>query len=474
MTQDRRFHIRFHINDSGWRAIYADGFTVERLTSIVSALARIFPKQKALVGFDNRFLSREFANHVAWILEQNGWRSDLCSEVFPTPGVAKCVRSAGGVYDFGLMVTASHNPYYYNGLKILDRNGALIDRPLADRIESLASDLEGTEPTGFQVTRRNGRLRDVGDLSRRYVDEILSHVNAEAIRDARLKVCWDGFGGTTPPLFLEFFKRLGVSGEEVPMVREPTYGGRRLEPDETSLASLGELVRQTKSIVGIATDVDGDRFSVVDEDGRYVLNNALASLMVWYLLAVRGELGTVYQTVSCSRLTEKIAAAFGVSCETVPVGFLVMGRLMVEDSRSLVGIEETGGLAYAPHLPFKDGLMAHALVLEMLATLKKPLTTLIEEMFSNYGRVHYRRVDLRLDSLAEADPWLAPERWERTVGESVQSTSTIDGVKWFFPSGWLLIRRSKTEPLLRIYFESPDEDFVLRVAAVLEKARISP
>src|SRR5579885_2178165 len=119
-----------HINDSGWRAVYAEGFTVERLSAIVSALARLFPKQKALVGFDNRFLSPELARHTGWILEKNGWAVEMASELFPTPGIAWLVRNEG--YDFGLVITASHNPYYYNGLKILDRNGALIDRDLAD------------------------------------------------------------------------------------------------------------------------------------------------------------------------------------------------------------------------------------------------------------------------------------------------------------------------------------------------------
>lgn len=453
--------MKLHISDSGWRAIIADGFTVARLSAVVSALAGLFPHQRALVGFDNRFLSEEFGIHVAALLDTLGWAVDLIPEMFPTPGVAKL--TCGTPYDFGLVVTASHNPYYYNGLKVLDASGALIGRELADQIEKRANDLLDGSPLPFDLHRRFGGVLDAKALRRRYLDTILERVDAARIRAAGLSAAWDAFGGTVTPLFPPFLDSLGVRHAGVPMTMEPTFGHRRLEPDAASLTELGALVPRSGAVAGLATDLDGDRFSAVDQTGAYVQNNPLGSLTAWYLLALRGERGTVYQTVSCSDLTRRICADFGVPLRIEPVGFMQMGRHMVEDPNPLVGFEETGGMAYGPHLPFKDGLMAHGLVLEMLATAGRTIPELIADLRQRYGHFHYHRVDLKLPSREEAEKWLDPLLWERAVGESVLETSALDGVKWSFRSGWILIRRSKTEPLLRIYAESTDETFIERM-----------
>lgn len=452
-----------HVNDSGWRDVIADGFTASRLSAVVKAFARLNKNSpKILVGFDNRFFSREFAHHVAFVLEKEGLKPIVLTDVFPTPGVGVWVKRHS--YDWGLMITASHNPYYYNGLKILDRHGGLIGRDLADAIERLANKILIDEPSPkFSVKERFSPEMDDQEARDVYFGDLLGRVDVGTIRKANLTAAWDAFGGAADRLFSDFLKSLGVRGERFPTPIEPTFGGRRLEPDETSLKGLGALVVEKKMGVGLATDVDGDRFSAVDEKGAYVLNNAMGSLMVWYLLACRKEKGAVYQTVSCSSMTRRICDDFGVAMETAPVGFLAMGRKMIEDSQPLIGIEETGGLAYAPHLPFKDGLMAHALVLEMLATQRKTLTQLLDAMRAAYGTFHYRRVDLKLPSDEEVERRLHPTLWERAVGEAVSETSTLDGVKWLFPSGWILIRRSKTEPLLRIYAESEDESFVERM-----------
>ncbi|HSA59099.1 MAG TPA: hypothetical protein VLJ37_05380 [bacterium] len=463
---------RLHISDSGWRAVTAEGFTVARLSAVVSALAGLLPPRRAIVGFDNRFLSKEFGHHVAALLETLGWSVDLIPEMFPTPGVATLARDTP--YDFGLVVTASHNPYYYNGLKVLDASGALIGRDLADRIEKRANEiLEGRihpeggfsrdSPLHFDLHRRFAGLADVEALRRRYIDSILKHVDAAKIRAAGLSVAWDAFAGTVTPLFPLFLDSLGVRQTGVPMAMEPTFGRRRLEPDATSLTELGALVPRSGAIAGLATDVDGDRFSAMDHAGLYVQNNPLGTLMAWYLLAIRGERGTVSQTVSCSELTRRVCADFGVPLRIEPVGFMSMGRHMVEDPNPLIGFEETGGMAYGPHLPFKDGLMAHGLVLEMLATTGRTIPELIADLGRRYGHFHYHRVDLKLPSREEAEKWLDPLLWERAVGEAVLETSTLDGVKWSFRSGWILIRRSKTEPLLRIYGESTDETFIDRM-----------
>lgn len=454
---------KIHIGDSGWRAVYSDGFTVLNLDAIVWALSHFFPKQKVLIGFDNRFLSKELAHHTALLLTKRDWKVDLLEKMFPTPGVGKLVKELS--YDWGLIITASHNPYYYNGLKILDRNGSLSDRNLNDRLQEEAFRIqEEISFPSFNPTQTYSRSLLTSSGSQEiYLKGLLDHVREKIIQKASLKVCWDSFGGTTTPLLAELLDHLQVTHYPVSTMEEPTYHHRRLEPDAASLVELGEMVRQTQSTVGLATDVDGDRFSAVDEKGNYIQNNPLGSLMVWYLLELRKERGTVYQTVSSSSLTERICKAYGVELETMPVGFQVMGHKMQENPRALVGIEETGGLAYKPHFTFKDGLMAHLLLLEMLATLKKNMSQLLEELYEKFGSFYYDRIDLKLENPAEKEKWLKPEKWEKILGEKIEKTLTLDGIKWFFPSGWLLIRSSKTEPLLRIYFESEKRKFVEKI-----------
>lgn len=453
-------HTKLHIGDSGWRAVYTDSFTLEKLSAIVLSLAEIYPKQKAFIGYDNRFLSQEFAKHAGFLLTQSGWQVDLVSEIFPTPGVACLVKNA---YEWGLMITASHNPFYYNGLKILNSKGLLSERNLNDQLEqkALAKIENETLPPLFPIQFKPNFLFSKG--SQLYLSQILKHVQLKYFKNSKLKVAWDSFAGTTTQLFPLFLKKFKLKQEFIEWIQEPTFGYRSLEPDANSLLPLKKLLLKKKCQIGIATDLDGDRFAVLNEKGQYILPNIIGPLLAWYLLEFRKERGNIYQTVSCSSLTQKICNDQDVELKEMPVGFQVMGREMQADTHSLLGIEETGGIAYAPHLCFKDGLMAHALLLEMLCSQKKKLSEMIYLMHQKYGRYHYHRVDLNLSSQEEKKQWLDLEAWEKVAGEKIQRVSTLDGQKLHFASGWLLIRDSKTEPLLRIYFESKNNKFIQKI-----------
>lgn len=455
-----------HIGDSGWRAIYSDGFTWKNLSATIRALAELHPAQKVLIGYDNRFLSQDYALHVAALLQQHAWQVTLLPSMFPTPGVAKLLREYK--FDWGLMITASHNPYFYNGIKIFNRHGTLTDHELNEKLSQRANELANDEASPFLPGKQQKLLQELAppfDATAIYFQKIFANIDIAKIQKAKLKIAWDSFGGVTTFLFPEFLKMLHVENQAVPMFLEPTFQHRRLEPDENSLEKLSGLVKSSQSNLGLATDVDGDRFAVIDEGGRYVLNNTLGSLLVWYLLEVRKERGNIYQTVSCSSLTQKICDAYGTVLQVMPVGFQAMGKAMIADKNPLLGIEETGGFAYAPYLFFKDGLMAHALILEMLATQQKSLSELIDDMHAKFGCFFYQRFDLRLRSEAEKKSLLDEQFWEAVTGEKVVSQLHIDGSKWFFKSGWILIRDSKTEALLRIYCEAENNDFVAKVTA---------
>ncbi len=456
-----------HIGDSGWRAIYTEGFTLDKLSAIALSFTELFPKQKALIGYDNRFLSQEFGQHFGQLLEQNSWKVDLISEIFPTPGVAVLTKNLG--YDWGFVITASHNPFYYNGLKILDRNGLLSSASLNKKIEEKASQKLQKEKLPSLFPQK--KLPSFSFLKAQsfYLRQILSHVEIKKIQRANLKVVWDSFGGTSTSLFAAFLKKCKILGKGLPWPNEPTFGHRRLEPDLISLQTLKISLRKWKANLGLATDIDGDRFAVLDEKGHFMLPNIIGPLLTWYLLGKRKEKGTIYQTVSGSQLTLQICKYFGVPCKEMPVGFQKMGQGMHEDPQALLGLEETGGIAYAPHLCFKDGLMAHALLLEMLVNTQESLSRLKSQMYKKFGEYHYHRMDFHLESETQKRKWLNLKVWEKCVGEKALRVSTLDGNKLYFPSGWVLIRNSKTEPLLRIYFESQRKEFVKKIRSQLSK-----
>ena len=459
--------IKLHIGDSGWRAIYTDGFTLDKLSAITLSLAELYPKQKALIGYDNRFLSKKFAQHLTSLLSQAGWKADLLSKIFPSPGVACLVKSKN--YDWGLMITASHNPFYYNGLKILDAKGLLSPRSLNDQLaEKAISKIENEKLPSLYPLKEVLQL-NFSKAASAYLTQISKHIEVKIFKNTQLKVAWDSFSGTTTELFPLFLKKLKLRQEGVQWINEPTFGYRRLEPDTNSLQTLKKLLLKKKCHLGIATDLDGDRFAVFDEKGRFVLPNVLGPLLIWYLLEFRKERGDLYQTVSCSQLTRDIAQYYGAEVKEMPVGFQKMGYEMATNPKSLLGLEETGGIAYAPHLCFKDGLMAHALLLEMLVSQKKKLSEMIALMYKKFGKYYYHRVDLNLDSQEEKKQWLDLEFWEKIVGEKILNNSMIDGQKLYFSSGWLLIRDSKTEPMLRIYFESKNEKFMNKIKSRFPK-----
>ncbi len=459
MKSERRIHIR----DSGFREVFGDGFTIAKLNAILMALAELEPKRKAVVGYDNRFLSEEIAHHAARLLEHAGWDVRVVSGTFPTPGIATLVKT--WELDFGLMVTASHNPYYYNGLKLFNNRGALISKSHITALEALAErKLDEPSPLDFQVGWRTESMISAREARDVYFKSLLKPIRLSIIRRKKMKVAWDAFGGTDQELFPRLLDRLKVRHWGYFMEIEPTYHRRRLEPDKTSLKELEALVSRKKAVVGLATDVDGDRFSIVDEKGAYLLNNRLTSLLTWYLLEVRQERGHFFQTVSCSEMTRRIARDFGQEVMIFPVGFRAIGEKMQNDGNALLAMEESGGLAYGPHLPFKDGFMAHLLVLEMLASTEKTFRELCRMLTRRYGPYHYDRVDFRCENDASIERWLDRSSWEGYLGEKIVSSDEQDGEKWYFESGgWLLIRRSKTEPLLRFYFESQEKEFIQKI-----------
>jgi len=450
-----------HIGESGWRAIISDGFTWPKLAAIGLALARSQAPQAIVIGYDNRFLSPTFASNLAEIFENENWKVDLVREVFPTPGIAKLVREKK--YSYGLVITASHNPYYYNGLKIFTSPGILTSKAFNAQISEqaqrlLKQDLPSFKPELLKKTSFDGQ--------REYLKHLLDHIDTSIIRRSKLRVAWDCFGGSTSKISPVFFKKLQLKNFAVPFIENPNFEHRRLEPDSESTHRLRKLLRKEKAGVGLATDLDGDRFAILDEKGNFILPNLIGPLLIEHLLKIRQEKGTIYQTVSCSNRSHAIVEQYGAKLIEMPVGFQKMGAAMAEDPHALLGFEETGGFAYAPYLFFKDGLLAHAFILEILAIQKKPLSQLIRELLKRFGLFFYRRLDLKT---SHVDQWNDANLWEKISGEKIIRVSELDGKKFYFRSGWVLVRQSKTENLIRLYFEFNQEKIINKLFDQVKK-----
>lgn len=452
------------IGPSGWRVVFLKNLTADSYEAILQAMADVFGSQKVLIGFDNRFLSRAMASHAQKILKSRSWETHLVSDFFSTPGVARLVRHQKA--DWGLMVTASHNPYYYNGLKILDSKGCLVDEVMLKKIQNRANQIVSGIDSSFDPAYKSVPDDGWRDWSHHYLRSMLDLIDIKAIQKSQMTIAWDGFGGTTSQLFPALFQKLKLKNIGFPLSVDPTFGGRELEPSPHSTTTLQLLVRQQKCDLGLATDLDGDRFSVINSQGRYVPNNTMASLLLWYLLFCRKEKGNIFQTVSCSARNQTMCDEAGVVLEEVPVGFQVMGRRMKEVG-GLLGMEETGGVAYGPHLQFKDGLMAHLLVMEMMATQKADLTKLIKKL-SVYGQFYYRRWDKPIPDKKTFHAWQSSNFWEKKVSLKVKTLLVLDGQKMIFEDGsWLLLRPSKTEPFFRIYAEGRSKIFIKKLEQVI-------
>lgn len=451
----------------GWRALIADTFTFENVQACVQATADHFrdtygTARPVVVGYDTRFLSSEFALVAARVLAGNGFHVQLADRPAPTPAASYRIiesESCGGV-----VITSSHNPFNWNGIKIKPHYGgsaspeivadierrvpAILADPGVIKLAAAASDaIERFNPlTGYQK-----RLGELVDLPR--------------IRAAGLKVAVDPMYGTAAGLFTELLAGGKTSVTEIHTERNPLFPGIRApEPIDSNLGEFLLLMAGDGYDLGIATDGDADRVGLVDEKGRYVDQLRTFALLVNYLLGERQQRGAVVKSVTTTAMANRLADFYGVPCYETPVGFKHIGPLMMQED-ALIGGEESGGYGFRGHLPERDGVLAGLLLLDYVAATGQPPSALMERVFDITGRHYYRRVDVTLEPGANAGirERLDAAKPTELAGHPVTSHDRTDGWRFLIDEGWLLFRLSGTEPLLRIYTEVRDEALVGRM-----------
>lgn len=440
----------------GWRDLIAEGFTFANVRIVAAAIADYvkgaYPGEcPVLVGYDTRFLAREFAETVVAILQDRGLKTLLAERDVPTPVIAfaaRELRSAGAV-----MLTASHNPAGYCGIKYIPDYAGPATKDITDQIVANVKALSASSLT-FPKTRVVGEQFDPMPSYLKWVQQM---VPTDSLRKAKLRVVYDALYSTGRGYLDALLTHYGCDVTLLHGHRDPLFGGGMPEP---AVSQLGELISRVQSEgadLGFATDGDADRFGVVDAEGTFYTPNQVIALLLRHLVKNRGFKGSVVRTVATTHLIDRLAAHYGVAVRETPVGFKWVGEAMRQEP-VVIGGEESGGLSILGHIPEKDGILANLLVAEMVAFEGKPLKDIWAELVGEVGwNPANRRLDLHLTQ--EAKEAVLRQFLEHTpttiAGLKVQSMDRKDGVKLVLQDGsWVLVRPSGTEPIIRAYLEA--------------------
>jgi phosphoglucomutase len=456
---------------SGWRARIADTYTFANVRRLTGAIADHLKESGeaahgAVVGYDTRFLSEDFAAVAAGTLAQAGVRSRLATAAVPTPTVAHAVihhRAAAGI-----TITASHNPAPDNGLKLSGPTGGPALPEVTRAIESRVAALG--DPGGMPIAEaRAAGLVESVDFAPAYLAQCRGLVDLDAIRRARLRVVVDVMYGPALGYLDRLLEEAGCEVILIHGIRDVTFGGHPPEPAEEYLGELIETVRAKRAHLGLATDGDADRFGVVDGDGTVLAPNPVLALVLRHLLGHRGWRGGVARSVATTHLLDALAARHGAPLLETAVGFKYLGDLITQ-GRAIFGGEESGGMSLKGHPPEKDGILACLLAAEVAAVEGASLGAVLERLYGEVGRLLSVRVNVPLsDAVRRALPARMAEPPKALGGRSVTRVQTTDGLKLHLDGGaWVLVRPSGTEPVARLYVEAPDASTLdaLRDAAV--------
>ncbi len=433
-----------------------DRFTVPNVKAVAQAIAEMIKEkgeaQKGLViAHDTRFFSEKFARTCAEVFAGNGIAIYLPVRSIPTPIAAYAIVSLGTAG--GVMITASHNPPEYNGIKFIPHYGGPAFKEITDAIEKK---IEEVVSSG-RILESAGHDRTDMDVVSRYQEHLEKLVDFGRLRKAGLRVVLDPLYGAGHGIVDAIFASAGCDlVETIHNCRDPLFGGDKPDPTADRLSELSAAVREKKADLGLAIDGDGDRFGAVDYDGSYLTANQCIAIMAMHLVKNRGKRGKIVRTVATTHLLDAIAEDFECELVETPVGFKHIAAEMLS-GEVVIGGEESGGISIGGHVPEKDGILADLLLAETFAHEGKPLLEILKDITERYGEFISERIDVPLEEEKKRAliDRMKSEPPEGIGGLSLAEIKTIDGVKYVLENGdWMLVRPSGTEPLVRIYAES--------------------
>jgi alpha-D-glucose phosphate-specific phosphoglucomutase len=458
----------------GWRGIIADDFTFANTKIVAQAIARYVvrgedARKGVLVGYDHRYASDTVAATVAQVISSTGTPVWLTDKPCPTPAISLLVRQRNAAG--GIVVTASHNPYRWNGIKYKASYGSSALPSIVAQIEK-----ELAEVLSSNVPPLPPRKDLIHSLEPRapYLDTLEKLVDWDRIRKSKFRFVSDVMHGSAAGLLVELFRRNNVPCGEIRGTRDPLFGGVHPEPIEPHIQALREAVLAGKYDAGFCADGDGDRIGAIDRTGQFVNPHQIFALLVWHLAGTRNLPGDIAKTFSVTKLLDKLAAKLGRKLHEVPIGFKYICELMLEQN-ILIGGEESGGIGTSLYLPERDATVSALFLAELMAWHGKSLGELLAALHTEFGEYHYGRVDLDV----------TPAQKQKTIAHfsngtvkavldwSIVRREDMDGIKVYLGEiGWVMVRASGTENVLRIYSETSKPETTRRVLkAVTEIAQ---
>ena len=457
--------IRF--GTDGWRAKIADEFTFDNVRKVAQAIADYANsrpqrgKRRFIVGYDRRFLSDQYARLVSEVFAANKIKVFLTDKPTPTPAITFAIkkRSLSG----GVVITASHNPWWFNGIKFKTDLAAPADLETTARIERFIG-RNKIKTLDYSQALKRGLIEPL-DIGRDYIRFIRSYVDINKIMKARPKILVDYMHGAGAGYIERILEGACGDVEAIRDKPDALFGGVNPEPIPKNLKASFDHIKMGRFDLGIALDGDADRIGAIRPDGRYIFSGKIISLILLHLLEDKHLNGPVAKTISGTTLIERICEKFGIKIFETPVGFKYISSLILKEE-ILIGGEESGGIGYGNYIPERDGILSALLLIEMMAERKKTISSIMDKMDKEYGRFCYDRLDMeypqrkakRLTGRLKENP---PHR---IAGKVVCGIKTYDGIKFIMEdSSWLLLRFSGTEPLIRIYAESHSDKDVKRL-----------
>ena len=467
----------------GWRAIIGEEFTKENIQKLALAMslkikAEHVEDKPVVIGYDRRFLSKEAVIWSCEIFGQQGIKVLFVDRSSPTPLIMFYVMKHD--LSYGMMVTASHNPAIYNGIKVFTRGGrdadehqtADIERYLEQADKLYVPDPEENgqmPPHAYQELVKSGQVVEMNPMNE-YLDNIISLINLDAIRERDLRIAIDPMYGVSLTALCTILSIARCTVETINAQHDTLFGGKMPAPTESTLRNLQNYVLDRYCDIGIATDGDADRLGVIDDKGHYLHANTILVMLYYYLLKYRGWRGPAVRNLSTTHVLDKVAESFGQKCYEVPVGFKYISAKM-QETDAIIGGESSGGLTVKGHIHGKDGIYAASLLVEMMAVSGKKLSEIAEDIRKEYGEIHMEERAYRFtaEEKERIHQTLMIDRALPEIPFEVEHVSYMDGCKVYLKNGgWVSARFSGTEPLLRIFCEMQTEHEAVLLCELFE------
>lgn len=450
----------FSFGTDGYRAIVGDGFDFETVGKLTYALCQTLKnessKPKIIIGYDTRFLSDKFAKYAAQIAVYEGLDVKLTESYVPTPMLSHAVVDHKA--DAGIVITASHNPYAYNGFKVKNYQGGSASPEQISALEPyLEKDIK-LEPNKFHASPDC----EIINPAPNYVSHLDKILNKDLLKKSNFKVIVDPLYGAGMGYFKNILEKYNFEVTEIHNQINPSFGGLQPEPIGENLNDLRDAVLKENAEIGLALDGDADRSGVIDKKGNFVNSHQIFALLLYHLVKNKKQSGLVVKTFSTTSLIDAMVREYDLEIKQTPIGFKHISNLMLTED-VLIGGEESGGIGIRGHLPERDGIFIGLMLTELIIESGKSIDELIEMLYSKFGNFAYDRIDKIIDPKIKTTFYskIDEDVITKTTNKKIINIYDADGQKFeFSDNSWLMFRLSGTESVARIYAEAANDEEV--------------